>query len=462
MSTPNIDFLATNGVRLARHFSQAAPCGPGRASLYTGMYQMNHRVVSNGSPLDRRHDNVALMAQRAGYSPTMFGYTDQSIDPRDATGPDDPRLSTYTGVLPGFECALDLSDDSTVFPEWLAELGYGTVGEGSLTNFGTALTTENERPASHSSTAFLTDEAISWIGRQSKPWFAHLSYLRPHPPYVGAGKFATLFDPAAMPTPLAPMASPHPLHQEYLDHKHRAAPCDETAMRHLQTQYFGMIAEVDFQLGRLWQSFMDQGLWHNTVIVLTADHGEQLGDHGVMQKLGWFEESYFIPGIVRSPSHTAAHGSVVTSYTENIDIFPTLCDLLSQPVPVQCDGMPLTPFLLGEAPPWWRTAAHWEFDWRYRRIGIDDANWPWDRDLESRHLTVLRRDDLSYVQFGDGSWMCFDLVVDPTWRTLVSDPAQVLPMAQEMLVWRSRHAERTFTDMLTFRGGIGRVSDVIR
>ena len=455
--TPNLDLLAAQGVRLAKHYSQAAPCGPGRASLYTGMYQMNHRVVSNGSPLDRRHDNVALMARRAGYSPTMFGYTDQAIDPRDAAGPDDPRLSTYTGVLPGFDCVLDLSDDSPLFPEWLESLGYGTSEQGSLATYGMALTTENERPASHSSTAYLTNEAVSWIAEQKAPWFAHLSYLRPHPPFVAAGEYATMFDPATMPTPIAATSTPHPMHQEYLDHKHRRSPADRAAMAHLQTQYFGMIAELDFHLGRLWQSLMDQGLWHNTVIVVTADHGEQMGDHGVMQKLGWFEESYHIPGIVRTPFHAATHGSIVDRFTENIDLFPTLCEALGQPVPAQCDGMPLTPFLLGETPPWWRTSAHWEFDWRFRRIGIDEAIWPWDRDLEMHHLAVLRRDDLAYVQFGDGSWMCFDIATDPTWRTLVTDASVVLSMAQEMLVWRSRHAERTFTDMLTFQGGIGRV-----
>ena len=99
--TPNLDRLAAEGVRLARHYSQAAPCGPGRACLYTGTYQLNNRVVGNGTPLDFRFDNVARAARRAGYAPTVFGYADQGIDPRTATGPDDPRLSTYQGFPPG-------------------------------------------------------------------------------------------------------------------------------------------------------------------------------------------------------------------------------------------------------------------------------------------------------------------------------------------------------------------------
>ena len=80
--TPNLDRLAASGARLARHYSQATPCSPGRACLYTGTYQLNNRVVSNGTPLDDRFDNVARAARRAGYAPALWGYTDQGIDPQ--------------------------------------------------------------------------------------------------------------------------------------------------------------------------------------------------------------------------------------------------------------------------------------------------------------------------------------------------------------------------------------------
>jgi len=84
-----LDALADEGVRLARHYSQAAPCAPGRASLYTGTYQMNHRVVANGAPLEDRFDNVARLARRAGYAPALFGYTDQGVDPATVADADD-------------------------------------------------------------------------------------------------------------------------------------------------------------------------------------------------------------------------------------------------------------------------------------------------------------------------------------------------------------------------------------
>jgi hypothetical protein len=125
-------------------------------------------------------------------------------------------------------------------------------------------------------------------------------------------------------------------------------------------------------------------------------------------------------------------------------------------VPAQADGLPLTPFLQGDEPPWWRDAAHWEFDWRGYLIGREPATWPWERGLERLHLATLRKDALAYVQFGDGSWLCFDLAADPTWRTTTDDPAVVLPLAQEMLTWRSQHADRTLADMILERGGRGR------
>jgi len=451
--TPALDELAAHGVRLARHYSQAAPCSPGRASLYTGMYQMNHRVVANGTPLDSRFDNVAKAARRVGYDPVLFGYTDQSMDPRDATGPDDPRMQHYSGILPGFRAELHIPDDHQPWMEWLSGLGYTDLG-GPYD----ALGTEPSRPAEHSLSAFMTDRVVDWLGARpdDQPWFAHLSYLRPHPPYSAAGHFATMYDPADVEMPIAAGDHLHPSHRLFLQVPDAAAPTDEAGLRHMRAQYYGMISEVDSQLARVWQALRDHRMWDDTLIIVTADHGEQLGDHGLQQKLGWFEQSYHTICVVRHPGHPEAHVTAVAAFTENVDLFPTVCDAIGAPVPVQCDGLPLTPFLAGEDPPWWRTAAHYEYDWRDAFIDGGPHEWPWDRRLERQHVVTLRTTEAAYVQFADGSSRCYDLAADPTWRTEVTDPAVVLRLAQEMLVWRSRHADRTLTDMLVRDGGVGR------
>jgi len=450
--TPGLDRLAAGGVRFARHYSQAAPCGPGRACLYTGTYQLNNRVVGNGTPLADRFDNVARVARRAGWAPTLFGYADQAVDPRTVDGPGDPRLATYQGVPPGFDVELALLDEQDAWRDWLTALGYDPGATGDA-----ALASESTRPEEHGVSAFLTDRLIAWLGRQDRPWWAHVSYWRPHPPYGAAGRWATAYSPDAVALPIPAAGPPLPCGGLAA----LPAPPDEGAMRALIAQYYGMVSDVDAQLGRVWDALGALGMWDDTVIVVTSDHGEQLGDHGTIGKGGYFESSYHIPAIVRDPSRPGAHGSVVSAFTENVDILPTLCDLMGTGVPAQCDGLPLTPFLDGEAPPWWRQSAHWEYDWRWERITAGSHPWPWDRRLERQHLAVLRTDTAAYVQTGNGSWRAFDLASDPSWRTELSDPAAVLALAQEMLTWRSQHTDRTLADTLVHGAVLGRAPDIV-
>jgi arylsulfatase A-like enzyme len=454
VKTPNLDRLAKNGVRLTKHYSQCAPCSPGRASLYTGMYQMNHRVVANGTPLDRRFDNVALLARRAGYKPTLFGYTDQSVDPRDTTGADDWRLNTFEGILPGFDCELFIPEPHDLWINHLNEHGFDVP-----MNAKQALLTEPDRPAEFGQSAFLTDHLLGWLKKQDGPWFAHASYLRPHPPYSAAGKWSKAYDPADVELPIAPGSDLHPSHEMFMQLESASAPADEAGKRHMRAQYYGMIGDVDEQLGRVWDALVEMNMWDNTMIIVTADHGEQLGDHGLKEKLGFFPQSYHILGIVRDPRNSAQFGTTVNEFTENIDIFPTIAEALGQPVPSQCDGLPLTPFLSGDQPPWWRDAATYEYDWRSWFIRQSQRQWPWDQRLEQQHLTTRVYDNRAYVQFGNGSWLSFDLAADPTWRTYLTDTSATLQMTQDMLVWRSRHTNRQLTSMLIENGGIGQWPD---
>jgi arylsulfatase A-like enzyme len=443
VATPTLDRLASEGVRLARHFSQAAPCSPGRAALYTGTYQMNNRVVANGTPLAARLDNIATMARRAGYVPTLFGYTDQGLDPHEATGPDDPRLDSYEGILPGFALGHYLPESQATWVEYLRELGYDVPYGWAL-----ALRGESERPAEHSLTSFLTTKFLDWLAVQDEGWFAHLSYLRPHPPYAAAGEYAHLYDPAEVPLPIGAVDAEerHPLHEMALAVPASAAPRDEARMRELRAQYYGMISEVDANLGRVVAALEERGEWHDTLVVVTSDHGDQLGDHGLIQKLGFFPQSYHILGIWRDPRRTL-RGHVVEHFTENVDLAPTLAHALGLEIPAQFDGRVLTPLLDGHDVEW-RTSAHYEWDYRTYFIAAARTPWPLDRTLSRQNLAVSVGDDVAYVQFADGSYRCFDLGVDPTWRTECTDVDRVLRAAQEMLVWRQEHLERELTDLL--------------
>jgi len=208
--TPTLDRIASEGVRLERHFSQSAPCAPGRAALYTGTYQMNNRVVANGTPLPSGLDNIALVARRAGLNPTLFGYTDQGLDPVRAEGLDDPRLDYYDGILPGFSVGLYLPESQAGWVQYLRAKGYD-VQNGWIP----LLVGEPDRPAEDSLSGFLTNRFVDWLGDQESGWFAHLSYLRPHPPYAAAGEFSKMYDPSDVDFPVAPVDKEfrHPIHE---------------------------------------------------------------------------------------------------------------------------------------------------------------------------------------------------------------------------------------------------------
>lgn len=441
VKTPTLDSIAREGYLLRSHFSQSAPCSPGRAALYTGTYQMNNRVVANGSPHPVGLENIATVARRAGFDPVLFGYTDQALNPRAAVGENDPRLRNYDGVLPGFSIGCYLPEDQGPWVWWLRERGFD-VPEG----WAEALRGEPNRPADASLSAYLTNRFLEWLPRQESGWFAHLSYLRPHPPYAAAGEFSRRHHPDDVDMPIAAVESElqHPLHALSLAHEASSAPRDEGALRSLRAQYFGMIEEVDFQLGRVIDAIRARGEWDETVIIVTADHGEQLGDHGLLEKLAYFPQSYHILGIWREPGRGSG---VIDDWTENVDFVPTLCEALGVATPRSVDGRSLVPLMNGTATEW-RSAAHYEWDWRYFFLGRSTPVWPHDRMLSRQNLAVSVSHDLAYVQFGDGSFLAYDLAADPTWRTPCSDEGRILRATQEQLQWRQEHLRREDADML--------------
>ena len=409
--TPNLDALAAEGVRFARHYAQAAPCAPGRAALYTGTYQMNNRVVANGTPLDCRLDNVARVGLRAGYHPVMFGYTDQGADPRRITDPDDPRLRNWEGVLPGFEELLCLDERHGPWLEWLRSLGYDVPTTPTSRWPPSTSARPSTRSPSSSPTTSSTGSTSRTVRGSRTPRTSAL--IRP------------TTRPGTTPRCTRPPTArrPLPVPADATRARHRSCgangrpPADPADVAHLRSQYFGMITEVDHHMGRIWQALRDRGEWENTVIIVTADHGEQLGDQGLVQKRGFFESSYHILGIVRDPRHPQGFGTSSPTSPRTSTSCPRSARPSANPCRCSATACRSRRSSRGERPAAWRTAAHYEWDWRDVLIQMGDHAWPWDRRLERSNLAVLRTDRHAYVQFGDGDWLCFDLAADPTWQT---------------------------------------------
>ncbi|MHA7772322.1 sulfatase-like hydrolase/transferase [Roseibium sp. M-1] len=380
VKTPNLDAFAETATVFEQHYAPTAPCSPARASLYTGLYQMNHRVVSNGAPLDDRFDNIARAARRAGYTPTLFGYTDTAPDPR-LHDPNDPALATYEGVLPGFQVRQPLPEDDKPWLSWLAARGHDPKTFATIHHVepedGERISRKAPRYSrDETQTAFLTDAFLSWLGEQHKdrPWMAHVSFLRPHPPIAVPAPYNTMYDPEDGPDfagaeTTAEEAAFHPLLAalQKLQHLSSHVPgasghvCDLTRhdLKRLRALYYGMISEVDAQLGRIFAALGDL---ENTLIVFTSDHAEMMGDHWMLGKGGFYRQSYHIPLMIRTPG--GARANRVTAFTSAADIFPTLLDLWEVAPEHAPDGTSLRPFLEGQTPVTWRNAALWEFDYR--------------------------------------------------------------------------------------------------
>ena len=321
VETPALDALAADGVLFARHYANTAPCGPSRASLLTGMYAQNHRSILNGTPLDTRFTNVALLARTVGYAPALFGYTDTSVDPR-TVEPGDLRLFNYEGVMPGFDPIVNDPEvyGSQAWAAWLRKQGvdvpdnprdlYEPIEDFPGADAHGPTWAPTRFDAAHTETAFMVSELIDWLDERTTdewsgdPFFVHASFIRPHPPYRNPVGYHDLYDADDVPPFVGHVdrddeIASHPLASVVVPMHGIGAPVDDRDRRQLRATYHAMQREVDDQLGRLFAHLRDRGLDRDTLIVVTSDHGEMGGDHWLTEKLGYWDESYHIPLIVR-------------------------------------------------------------------------------------------------------------------------------------------------------------------
>jgi arylsulfatase A-like enzyme len=478
VETLALDALARRGVLFANHWANAAPCGPSRACLYTGTYQHRNRSVLNGTPLDSRFTNVAQLARGLGYDPVLFGYTDTSVDPR-TVPPGDPRLFSYEGVLPGFRAVVTdpWEQGSPAWGAWLAAQGvdvpadphelYQPMRDYPGAEAHAPSWAPARFPAELSQTTFIRQSVTDWLERHGDtPFFVHASFIRPHPPRRNPVGYHDLYDaeqvgPFAGCARVEDEAAVHPLARLALANPGAAAPTDERERRQLRATYYGAQREVDDGLGHLFDFLERSGLASSTLVIVTSDHGEMGGDHWLLEKLGYWDESYHVPLIVADPRQEAdrGRGSAVRAVTESVDVLPTMCDFLGVEVPLQADGWSLAPFLRGEgAPAHWRDTAHFEWDFSdpLRSSNGGALGLP----LSHCSLAVSRGPRHKYVQFAAASSLfpplLFDLEADPQQIDNLCAPGAggrsdaawqdaAWQGAQELLQWRMRTAERTLS-----------------
>ncbi|MFN4087995.1 MAG: sulfatase-like hydrolase/transferase [Alphaproteobacteria bacterium] len=459
--TPNLDRLAARGTIYANHFTAAVPCGPARASLLTGLHAFNHRAVRNGTPLAAHHAGLGTCLRAAGIEPLLFGYTDIAPDPTGRPAAD-PDLRTYEGVAPGFREMTEMRFETGL--EWLGHLrarGYD-VPDPAPERLMDVFRPRDGTPdgpaiyrAEDSDTAYLTDRVLQALDiRRHRPWFAHVAYLRPHPPLVAPAPWHRAVDPAAVPVPVSAHAD-HPFRDAWFSaptvrglfwgYDGRAAGLAPDLTARLRAVYLGLVAEVDHHVGRLLDWLDATGQSERTLVLLTADHGEMLGDQGMWGKESVFAPAHHVPLILCDPLRPG--GGREDRITCSVDVAPTLLDWLGLPVPPAMDGRPLAAPALPGVPGLALTElelGHPAAPTRFQKA--------WGLDEQRCNAAVLRDPRWTLVHFNGGlPPLLFDRTADPDeTRDLAGEPAaagELLRMTRAMLDLRMTRADRRLTGL---------------
>lgn len=476
LHTPNIDALAARGVRFSRAYVQAPVCGPSRMSFYTGRYVSSHGSSYNGVPLRVGEMTIGDHLRPLGMRVALVGKTHMTEDRRGMQ-----RLGVSRDTIEGVfasECGFEpyerddglwpdeIDPRDTAYNRYLREQGYNVenpwhefanAGRGDDGEVLSGWLMRNARqPAAvkeeHSETAYMTNRAMDFIGEAGDtPWCLHLSYIKPHWPYIAPAPYHDMYGPEdVLPANRteAELRNPHPVVGAFMQHEESQNFARDEVRDAVIPAYMGLIKQVDDHLGRLLAFLEERGLMENTMIVMTSDHGDYLGDHWLGEKELFHEESVRIPLIVYDPDARAdaTRGTVDDHLVEAIDLAPTFVEAAGGAVPGNVlEGRSLLGLLHGR-PGDWRDAAVSECDYAFRRARRNLGRTPGDA-----RAWMLRTERWKYIEYDGFRPQLFDLERDPREQSDLGEDPQYETVRGEMherlFDWmRSRRMRVTLSD----------------
>jgi arylsulfatase A-like enzyme len=473
LHTPNIDRLAQRGVLFDRAYVQSPICGPSRMSFYTGRYVSSHGSTWNGIPLKVGEMTLGDHLRPLGVRTALCGKTHMTADVegmrRLGLAPDSTigALVAECGFEP-YEREDGLHPDGPRYPRnetydafmkdrgWPDENPWNSVANSAEDEEGNLLSgwfmDNADKPAraadEESETPYITSRAMDFIREAGDtPWCLHLSYIKPHWPYIVPAPYHDMYGPETHLDPVrsdAERDNPHPVYGAFMEERVSRAFCDDGTRTRVLTAYMGLIKQIDDQMGRL-MAFLDaESLSDETMIVFTSDHGDYLGDHWMGEKELFHDASSRIPLIVVDPSPEAdvTRGLKTSALVEAIDIVPTILDYFSgDSVPHILEGHSLLPILRGQSDSL-RDVAVSEYDFSMRdvrrRLGVE---------VKDAKLTMLFDGRWKFVFAERFRPMLFDLRNDPDELVdLGDDPAragEIARLERRFFDWTRRTSQRT-------------------
>lgn len=441
LHTPNFDRVAAMGVRFTNAYVQSPICGASRMCFYTGRYASSHGAQWNGFPLRVGEQTLGDHLRKAGMDCWLLGKTHMKAD---VEGMERLGLSPDSTIgARQAECGFDawVRDDGlwgqgpdgyydekrSPYNEYLKSKGYD--GENPWADYANAGVSDAQiasgwmfrnadRPANireeDSETPWLTSQTLEFMAQAKEPWCAHVSFIKPHWPYIVPAPYHAMYGPDQIPQARrhpAEQEDPHPVFGAYMENKIAQAFQRDEVREKVIPAYMGLIKQCDDQLGRLLDHLETTDTLKDTMIVLTSDHGDYLGDHWLGEKDLFHEQSVKVPMIIydpRTPAN-ATRGTTCDALVESLDLAATFVDAAGGKVPDHIiEGRSLLPWLRGEQPEW-RAFVISEYDYSATPQCVKLG-------LEPRDARLFMVFDGRYkLMHAEGGFrpMLFDLTEDP-------------------------------------------------
>lgn len=360
--TPNLDRIASEGVRFTRAYCQDGVCMPSRTALMTGQYCRTFGMMDNRGqpPQPEKFTTIMRVLRAGGYRTAAFG---KRHLPR--------AFDTDWDVSAAYQDQKQEPSTEQCYRDWLREQGqYDRFMQDWMAEFGNQYPGEKAAPmASRISalppeytmeafTARKTIEFLRGAKRNGKPFFCWASFYRPHQPYTPQKQYADQYPQESVTLPASLREPPQNL-PPTLQNQRRStrvpwclgqAALDVNLYRQYVSYYYALVAEIDHHIGAILAALSEEGLASNTLVLYTADHGDFVAAHGMIEKCAVghnvYEDTLRIPLLARFPGRFR-RGSVAGDLVELVDIFPTLLDLsgVSKPAGYSLPGRSLAPAL---------------------------------------------------------------------------------------------------------------------
>ncbi|EFL88453.1 choline-sulfatase [Ahrensia sp. R2A130] len=399
VKTPHMDALAARGARFDAAYCNAPLCAPSRMAFMTGQHVTRIAAYDNASEFKASVPSFAHYLRRLGYTTCLSGKM-HFVGPDQMHGFDE-RITTDVypadfAWVPDWEAADERIDD------WYHNMD--SVREAGLAVASVQMDFDEE-------VAFHAKRKLFDYARKGTAPFAMVaSFTHPHDPYEARPEFWNLYDHDAIDMPknvLAP-EDQDPMSKRLMDGIEASkVEVTEEQVRNSRHAYFANISYFDSKVGELVQVLEESGQLDDTVVIITADHGDMLGERGLWYKMNFFEHSARVPLIMAGPGIA---NTTVADPCSLVDILPTLLDLAGEPSPSYgepIDGRSLAPQARGEAANEQATAIG--------EYCAEMTPWP---------VLMIRRGQYKYIHCDVDPPQLFDVVADPyEMNNLVDDPA---------------------------------------